>query len=70
MVDLSEKIKILAIKSDTTVAGLARLSGQTSSNLHNKIVRNDFKASELMRIAEAVGCSVEINFVLPNGEKI
>ena len=70
MIDISEKVKILAIKNSTTVAGLARLSGQTSANLHNKIVRNDFKTSELERIADAVGCSVEINFILPNGEKV
>ena len=70
MVDFAEKIKILAVKLHTTPAGLARLSGQTSANLYNKIARNDFKYSELERLADAVGCKVEVNFVLPNGEKV
>lgn len=70
MLDLTEKIKILAIKRNTTAAQIAARSGQSSTNLYNKMARNDFKTSELLRIAEAVGCSVEINFILPNGEKI
>lgn len=70
MVDCSEKIKLLAVKMHTTPAGLARSSGQTSSNLSNKMARNDFKISELERIAAAVGCSVEVNFILPNGERV
>lgn len=70
MLNLSEKIKILAIKNNTTTAKIAEKSGQSSANLYNKMNRNDFKTSELLRIAEAVGCSVEINFVMPNGEKI
>lgn len=70
MIDISEKIRLLAVKLHTTPAGLARSSGQSVSNLSNKMTRNDFKISELERIAAAVGCSVEVNFVLPNGEKV
>lgn len=68
--DIAEKIRILAIKNKITVQQIAERSGQSSANLYNKLSRNDFKISELLRIADAVGCTVEVNFVLPNGEKI
>ncbi len=68
--DISEKIRILAIKNHTTVQQIAERSGQSSANLYNKMGRNTFKVAELERLAEAVGCGLEINFVLPNGEKI
>lgn len=68
--DISEKIRILAIKSHMSVQQIAELSGQSAANLYNKMGRNNFKISELERVAEAAGCSIEINFVLPDGTKI
>ena len=68
--DISEKIRILAIKNHITVQQIAEKSGQSSANLYNKMSRNTFKVSELERLAQAVDCDLEINFVLPNGEKI
>lgn len=68
--DIAEKIRILAIKQKISVAEIAERSNQSNSNLYNKMNRNDFKVSELQRIADAVGVGLEINFVLPNGEKL
>ena len=68
--DISEKIRILAIKNHMTVQQLAEKSGQSSANLYNKISRNTFKVSELERLADAVDCGLEINFILPDGTKI
>ena len=68
--DLSEKVRILAIKQKVTVAEIAQRSGQSSANLYNKLSRNDFKISELKRIADALGVGLEVNFVLPSGERI
>lgn len=68
--DISEKIKILAIKSKISVQQLAEQSSQSSPNLCQKLKRNSFKVSELEKLAKAVGASVEINFILPSGEKI
>lgn len=68
--DISEKIRILAIKNHTTVQQIAEKSGQSSANLYNKMSRNTFKVAELERLAEAVNCGLEINFILQNGEKI
>lgn len=68
--DIAEKIRILAIKQKISVAEIAERSNQSNSNLYNKMNRNDFKVSELQRIADAVGVGLEINFVFPNGDKL
>ncbi|MDE6618518.1 MAG: helix-turn-helix transcriptional regulator [Clostridiales bacterium] len=68
--DIAEKIRILAVKSKISVQQIAEKSGQSSANLYNKLGRNDFKLSELERIAHAVGATLEVNFILPNGEKL
>ncbi|MGN0812370.1 MAG: helix-turn-helix domain-containing protein [Candidatus Coproplasma sp.] len=70
MIDISEKIKILAVKNKITVSELAQKSNQSNANLYNKMARNDFKLSELQRLADAVGVGLEVNFILPSGEKI
>ena len=70
MIDIAEKIKILAVKSKTTTAGIAQASKQSNANLYNKMARNDFKISELQRIADAMRVELEVNFVLPTGEKV
>lgn len=70
MIDISEKIKILAIKQKMSLSDLALKSNQSPTNLYNKMARNDFKLSELQRLADAVGVQVEVNFILSNGEKI
>lgn len=70
MIDISEKIKILAIKSKLTVSDLAQKSNQSNANLYNKMARNDFKLSELQRLADGIGVGLEVNFILPSGEKV
>ena len=70
MLNLTEKLKIAMIKQNVTQSQLAELSGQTKSNLSNKIVRNDFKLSEYEKLVTALGCTLEVSIVLPNGEKL
>lgn len=70
MINLAEKLKIAMIKQHTTQTRLAERSGQSQGNLASKIIRNDFKLSEYNKLVEALGCTLEINIVLPNGEKI
>lgn len=68
--NLTEKLKIAMIKENITQTKLAELTGQSQKNLSNKMIRNDFKLSEYKKLVEAMGCTLEINIVLPNGEKI
>lgn len=70
MINLSEKLKIAMIKLDVTQVKLAGLTNQSQGNLANKLIRNDFKLSEYERLVEALGCKLELNIVLPTGEKI
>lgn len=68
--NLTEKLKIAMIKQDITQIQLAERTGQTQSNLSQKFAANNFKLSEYQKLVEAMGCSLELNIVLPNGEKV
>lgn len=70
MIDLSKKLKFAMIEQNITQSKLAELTEQTHNNLSNKIKLNNFKLSEYKRLVEALGCTLEINIVLPNGERI
>lgn len=70
MINLTEKLKIAMIKQNVTQSELAVRSGQSQGNLANKFNRNDFKLSEYQRLVEALGCTLDIAIVLPNGERI
>lgn len=67
---ISEQIKVLCVRSDISVAELARRIGTTPQNLGGKMKRESFTISELEEIAGAVNSSFERKFVLENGEKI
>lgn len=70
MIRLTEKLKIAMIKLDVTQVKLAELSNQTQKNLSNKMSRDNFKLSEYEKLVEALGCKLELNIILPTGEKI
>ena len=67
---LTEKLKIAMIKQNVTQVVLAKKTGQTQGNLANKLLRDNFKLSEYEKLVSALGCKLEINIILPNGEKI
>ena len=60
---ISEQIKVLCVRSNISVAELAR-------RINSKMKRESFTVSDLEYLAETVGCSFERHFVLPDGEKI
>ena len=70
MNNLTEKLKIAMIKLNSNQLQLAKLTEQSQQNLSKKMSHNDFKLSEYQRLVEALGCTLEINIVLPNGEKL
>ena len=69
-VNLTEKLKIAMIKQNITQTALAERTGQTQNNLANKFSKDNFKLSEYQKLVEALGCVLEVNIVLPGGEKI
>ncbi|MBQ6782309.1 MAG: helix-turn-helix domain-containing protein [Treponema sp.] len=61
--DLAENIKIICIKRKISMTELAEKTGQSQPNLANKLKRNDFKNSELEKIAAALDSHLEIKFI-------
>lgn len=59
-----EKIKILADRKGMSIVQLAAALNTTRQNLSNKISRGDFRESELRAIAQVLGCSLKIDFVI------
>ena len=56
---ISEQIKVLCVRSNISVAELARRMGTTPQNFNSKMKRESFTISDLEYLAEAVGCSFE-----------
>ena len=53
-----------------TMGELAEASGQTRQNLSNKMTRGNFTEKDIESLASALGCSVKISFILPDGTEI
>lgn len=58
------------IKQNVNQLELANRTQQSKSNLSQKISANNYKLSEYAKLVEALGCTLEINIVLPNGDRI
>lgn len=67
---VAEKIRLIMKRQNMTMGELAEATGQTRQNLSNKMSRGNFTEKDIVELAKAVGCEVEIQFKLPNGEEI
>ena len=67
---ISEQIKVLCVRSNISLAELARRIGISPQSLSGKMKRESFTVEELNIIADAVGASFVRKFVLFNGEQI
>lgn len=69
---LSEKIRILLVKrGNMSEAALARRLGISPQNLNNKLKRDNFQESDLIKIAQVLDCTYESSFVMNDtGEKV
>ena len=70
MINLTEKLKIAMIKQGITQLQLSERTAQSQQNLSKKMTANNFKLSEYQRLVEGLGCTLEINIVLPSGERV
>jgi len=67
----SEKIKIMMKRRKLTLKELAEKTNQSSSNLSNKLSRNNFSENEIKEITSALDCEYETYFVMRDtGEKL
>lgn len=53
---------MLVKRSNMSEAALARAMGVSPQNLHNKLKRDNLTEKDLLAIAEALNCTLEINF--------
>ena len=61
---MAEKIRIMRVKKgNLSERELAARIGDTPQNLNNKMKRDDFRLSEMEKIAAALGYKMEIRFV-------
>lgn len=67
---ISEQIKILCVRTNISVAELARRVGTTPQNFNAKMKRESFTIGDLEQIATVACCSFERHFVLDNGDQI
>ena len=67
---LSEQIKILCVRSDISVAELARRLGTSPQNFNGKMKRESFTVVDMERIAQVTGTTFKREFVFRNGETV
>lgn len=70
MITISEQIRVLCVRSNISVAELARRLGKSPQSFNSKLKRGSFTVRDLEEIAEATGTSFKRNYILPNGEEI
>ena len=68
---MSARIKYLLNIRGIKISDFAAQLGTSQSNFSNKLKRDDFRESELKKIAELLDCDLSISFTLRDtGEKI
>lgn len=70
MATISEQIKVLCIRSNISVAELARRLGKSPQSFNSKLKRESFTVKDLEEIATVTGTEFKRNYILPNGEEI
>ncbi len=67
---ISDQIKVLCVRSNISMAELARRLGLSPQSFSAKMKRESFTITELEKIADAVGASFVRKFVLFSGDEI
>lgn len=67
---ISEQIKVLCVRSNISMAELARRIGLSPQSFSARMKRENFTISELEVIADAVGASFSRKFILYNGDEV
>ena len=67
---VKEKVHIIMDRTGKNMTELAAATEQSRQNLTNKMSRGNFTEKDIFKIAEALGCTVNIEFTLPDGTTI
>lgn len=68
--EVTKKIKRLMLEEDLNATKFAEKVGMTQSNLSKKMKNESYSLQDLIKIADATGTTLEINFVFNDGTKI
>jgi len=66
----TEKIRAAMRRLGITNTRLAELTGWSRQNISNKFSRDNLTEGDIAKIADAIGCKVEILITLPDGDQI
>ena len=67
---IDEQLKTLCVKSNISLAEMARRQNKTPQAFNQKIKRGNFSVDELIDIALVSGCEFKCEFVYSNGDKV
>lgn len=60
---MTENIKIVMLKRKMNIKELATILGTTGNNMTNKFKRDNFSEKELITIADALNCKLDIALI-------
>lgn len=60
---MSMKIRELLKEKNMTIKELSSRIGRTNQNMANKLKRDNFSMNELIEIADALDCDLNVNFI-------
>ena len=66
---MSEKIRLVLAKRDKSKAWFAEQLNCSTSNLYNKLKRDNFSEKELVEIAKVLDCTYEAYFSLNDSDE-
>ena len=69
-ITVKEKIRIIMDPLNVNMTQLAASTEQSRQNLTNKMTRDNFTEKDIIKIADALGCKVDVVFTLPDGTQI
>lgn len=61
--DITKKIKVILAKENMNVSNLADKLGTSPQNLSAKLKRNNFSMKEMLKIANALGYDLNVEFI-------
>jgi transcriptional regulator with XRE-family HTH domain len=69
-ISAGEKLRIIMDRKNISMSIMAEGTGQSRQNLSNKMKRDDFSEKELRKMAEVLGCKINIQFIDNDGNVI
>ena len=68
--EITKKVRRLLLEADMNATQLAEEIETTQSNLSRKMKNESYSVADLIKIANATGVELEVNFIMEDGTKI